>query len=486
MSNKQRNILNALFIIFLFCDLSYSFYRYLEQPLDGDLAPVVLPHPVYQRVLDDPFGYRTFTDTTMYAGSNRYFAHLSYSAFFNHVPFFFQKFFSPLDSLYIAAGSLRMLIHLILLVMISFYARDIIKANFTESLIIMSITTCFFQTGRLEPFFGLNQPSITYSAFYPLPMAMLMILFYPFVKRLTTQVPLTFSVAEHLLCIIMLVFVSFSGSLMPAVLILTIATFHFIRFYTSLKLFNGNLFQKVIRYISECKRTILAYSILMFIVAAYSMYLSAFNIENTFDHLALNLRYERMPKGLWNMIIANNAYLVFILLYIISVYLINAKLSKQITRNWRLLANGALIFVFLYTALLPFGGYRAYRALIIRSDSYIPVITLCVILFASASVLMVRYAIENNLRSLLLIPLIFIVYYTAIDNSNIHTNYCERESIQILQHSSETITVIPYKCNLMGWIPMQDLTYSTSNSELLYRWHITDKVKYYMHSTENP
>jgi hypothetical protein len=315
-------------------------------------------------------------------------------------------------------------------------------------------------------------------------MAILLLLFYPFTRKLKADKEVYLSVTEHLICLVLLVVVSFSGSLMPAILILVVATFHLMQWINAIHLYQGNIFIKTIRYISTCNLTIILYTVLILFVAAYSLYLSTFNIENTFDHLNLSERYERMPEGLWNMIIANNAYPVWIVLYIISVYLINKKLPKETTHIWVMMANGILIFSLLYTVLLPCGGYRAYRAFIIRSDSFIPIITFCAILFSAGSILIMRYAIEHKNYFLLLIPLAFIVYYTVVDNSNISTNYCERESIQLLQKSQEAITVIPYRCNLMGWIPMSDLTYSQSNAELLYRWHVTDTIKYYNHSME--
>ena len=86
MNKQLRNKgFKYLLLIILVFDLSYSFVLHYNMPLDGDLAPIVVPSEEYKDVLKDPLGIRVLTTGDRYDNPNRNFAHLFLREYFkNH------------------------------------------------------------------------------------------------------------------------------------------------------------------------------------------------------------------------------------------------------------------------------------------------------------------------------------------------------------------------------------------------------------------
>ena len=110
-------------LLFLLADTGYSFVQHFNMPLDGDLSCVVLPDGMYQHIWDDPLGWNTISSQQPTITPNRFFAHYATRTWFRSVPFFLQRFMSPIDSLYATAALAKTLIQILILLLLSAYAH---------------------------------------------------------------------------------------------------------------------------------------------------------------------------------------------------------------------------------------------------------------------------------------------------------------------------------------------------------------------------
>src|SRR4051812_14021569 len=96
-----KQLLVVLLVLFIVYDTCRSFEQHLQMPLDGDIANIVLPVEVFKPAMSDPFAFRVLFHAKKYHAPNRAFAHWSMSLYYKTVPFVFQKFTSPVNSIYL-------------------------------------------------------------------------------------------------------------------------------------------------------------------------------------------------------------------------------------------------------------------------------------------------------------------------------------------------------------------------------------------------
>ena len=111
--------LSWLLALLVLLDLLYSATQHYRQPLDGDVAAIVLPVPAYAPVLHDPFGLRLLRTGQSHAGSNRFFAHATQLAFLRAVPGWLQSVVSPISSVYLACALLKTAVQALLLTLLA-------------------------------------------------------------------------------------------------------------------------------------------------------------------------------------------------------------------------------------------------------------------------------------------------------------------------------------------------------------------------------
>ena len=174
----RRSIIPLIILLVSF-DLGFSFLQYASHPLDGDLAHIVLPSKGYQAVLDHPFGLPVLFEGERYAAPNRYFAHWFMGAYFKSVPHLLQSFFTPMESVYMACAVLKILIHILLLGLLSRFIGLAFSATKQQYWLIVLLLFPLFQANGYTHF-GLIFSSITYTVFYALPLALLLLFFLPF------------------------------------------------------------------------------------------------------------------------------------------------------------------------------------------------------------------------------------------------------------------------------------------------------------------
>ena len=115
MLESSNRWIKILIVIILLFDLGYSFVQHYYEPLDGDMVGVILPTTDYAPVLQDPFGLSILLEGKKYAATNRYFVHQSVVSWFRYVPFVFQQFTDPVNSVYASAALFKIILQVFLL-----------------------------------------------------------------------------------------------------------------------------------------------------------------------------------------------------------------------------------------------------------------------------------------------------------------------------------------------------------------------------------
>lgn len=459
---KNKIIIFAL-LLFLVADTILSFSHQYNYPLDGDFPNIVLPDPVFDAVLSDPFGTKALLHGEIYQAPNRYFAHQSMITYFKTVPFYLQYFFSPLDSIYIACAIIKTLAQLVLIYVLSYLITGTFNLLNKSFLLTAALITTLFQSGGFQETMGIINPSITYFFFYSLPLAFLFILIIPFYRYFFNGQAISYNYASVTLWIILAIYISLNGPLIPAVILISLPL----------------LFYNILRKKITSDRKVNAFLVFLFILSLYSFYIGRFNWENFVTLLPLKERFLRLPIGLGKLFIEKQllglplltVFTLFNFIWI-TLFYTNAE-TKKISS----LIKWIGLFILIYTIMLPFGGYRPYRFYIVRSDTYMPVILLIVFSFGLSSTYLLKQ-LSGKTSKIFGTALIILGFIMA--NADLKTkseSKYERAAIEKIACSPKNIVKLDDWCSIWAWNKRDTPEDSKNTAELLYYLRITSTLK---------
>ena len=142
------------------------------------------------------------------------------------------------------------------------------------------------------------------------------------------------------------------------------------------------------------------------------------------------------------------------------------------------------LFALIYLLLLPLGGYREYRPLIVRRDSIMPII-LGGMAFYGLSTYFLLYHLPAHIRRWYIAGVVlFAAIYINADSfrlQDLQSNRCEREGLERLAEATEPVVRVSGECAVMAWWKINDPKYSETNAQLLEYWGITKGKKLYYH-----
>lgn len=460
----KKNILIALLGLFVLYDICRSFDQHLHMPLDGDLALIVLPADCFKAAMKDPLGIQASVNGKVYHASNRAFAHWTMSLYFKTVPFFFQLFSSPLDSIYLAAALAKIIFQLLIAFMLARYARPS-TFQLTDLIISFAILMPLFQTGGFNSYIGVIDQSITYSFFYALPIALLLVFFFPFYRYFKSDEPLNFSPIKHAVWLLFIVFLSFNGPLTCAIVVTLVASiFIFLFFY------------KVagIKQI-QLDKTVRNYLIGFFLLALYSLYVGTFNAEKFSTPLPIYARYEQLLDGLQKMFIGNEA-LPILVVFIAATILILKKKSGSSNIEW--LVIPIVFYCVFFIVLLPLGGYRIYRPNVLRNDTAIPILICCFFLMIYTTRIILELTFK--FKAIYMIVLVGLLLFFHLSDGHISSrNQSEKKAILEIAASKKQTVVINDYCTILSYKPITDSLESDIHMKLLHYYGVIDKPKLY-------
>lgn len=459
-----KKLIIALLGLFVFYDICRSFDQHLHMPLDGDLALIVLPAEVFKATMKEPFGIKASVNGHYYHASNRAFAHWTMSLYFKTVPFVFQLFSSPLDSIYLSAALAKILFQLLICYMLARYVTPH-SFRLSDLIISMAILTPLFQTGGFNQYMGIIDQSITYSFFYALPVGLLLVFFFPFYRYFAFDEALNFSVIKHIIWLLLIVFLSFNGPLTAAIAATVIASIFGIYFFYRI---SGTKSFRI-------DNKVIIYLFLFGLIAMYSLYVGTFNVENLSTPMPINKRYLNLLAGLQEIFVGNVAIPLLLILIMLNVIILKKLQDKKSILQ---IVVSMIIFSLLYIFLLPLGGYRIYRPNVIRNDTALPILISCFFLL----LLSTRYVLNKEFR----FKGVYLTFLTALlmffhfaDGHISGRNESEKKAILEIAASKQHTVVIHDYCTILSYQPITDSLESAIHMELLQYYGVLDKPKLY-------
>jgi hypothetical protein len=471
--------LRFIFLTLLIIDISYSFIQHSNTELDGDMADHILPSHWYQKVLDDPFGLNVLLKNEVYAGPNRFFSHWIYSKYFKVVPLALQKIFNPVDSIYISCAIAKTAIQIFLILLLAAYIsgkKNIFSKEFLMSAILVAPFFITYKYYRL----GIIDRSITLTFFYALPLGLLLLFFLPFFKKLFYNEEIKTGWVYRACLFLLSIIISLSGPLIPAVVLIVCPAVLIDMWYHHFK--EPSTLPFIHRAVSSLKKIpndFLFYFILVSALSLYSLYIGKNNIENTTTEISLSDRYALLANGLTGLLTWMPLLIPLIIMIAINSIIIIKYFNNDNGRKILNFLKWIIICSIIYIMLLPLGGFRSYRPLIIRYDTMMPVTLSLIIIFG----LTVNFLILNLSGKFKIIfstaIIIFLLVYCFEDKPTVGENKCERNALYEISESEESIVLVSGDCSIMSWGKISDPKDSELNAELLKYWGITKEKKLY-------
>jgi hypothetical protein len=215
-------------------------------------------------------------------------------------------------------------------------------------------------------------------------------------------------------------------------------------------------------------------------MSCYSLYLGTYNSDFVNDSIPLIKRYQILPQGIYKTFTYMNGfgylYTIIILNFALIVRYHQDKQGRKMMYN----AAWVMIFILMYIMLLPLGGYRIYRPLIVRYDSILPVTMMLLFLFSTSTLFLI-----NNINTLkfkrLYITIIVaaLIAYSITDAEIKVRNDYEKKALYTVASSESDVVALTDSCQVMSWYVITKPHESTMNAELMRFWKITDRVKLY-------
>lgn len=485
-----RLIIIVLFGGFLLFDWYASFEFYRQTAILGDLVAITFPVSGYDTVLEDPFGIRVMLTGEAGAGTNRFWSHFIACTYFDHVPLLLQRLgIPPVDSLYIACALLKLLVQIGLMLILSKWTLGKSSIWSLQGLILAAFISSFFLTAHtdhrafdLRRSMAIIDASIVYTIFYAGALLLLLLYLHPFLQRIRGFKAPSFSIGQHLFLLAYSLVVGFNGSLnTPVILILCplLLLAEWFKWYQQQPT-TASFFKKTISALQHIPKGILLHLVWLILLNLYSHYLGTFNVENPTEIPSLAERYALFGRGFYREYIWNDFHpaplgILLVLSLLHSSFLLPALAPAQ--RNaYRNTLVVVLLFITAYTLLLPLGGYRPYRPLIIRYDVAMPTTLSIFFLFFYSSVLLLQQ-LRGKAQLLYMVPLLSLMMFLSIIDRipNPPSNGCEYDSLKQFAQAEEQLVVLRH-CPVLSWhvFSSTDGSESRPAAGVLYRWGIID------------
>jgi hypothetical protein len=463
-----KNRLLLIFVgIFSISDFTFSFIQYYNTPLFGDLASHVLPDEIIQPVFDDPFGFNMLLAGEKHSNPNRFFSHFFLSEYFQHVPFWLQKFTNPVNSVYLASALAKITVQVLFVFLMAAFVsgkRNPFNRKFLFSAVLVAP---LFQVYGFWSRMGIVDKSVVYTFFYGIPLVLLMLFFLPVFNRMLRNKKIR--MANWIFLLPLIVILPLSGPLVPAV-ILIVSFLIFINYWVHAESKRPSDFLK---YVPD---EIYVLLIPICVWSLYSLFLGFYNSNYDSEMISLWERFKRLPKGVYSQLFHSLGFPLMLMMIGVNIIFMKKKHSPESRKLVRILIWIG-IFAFIYILFLPFGGYRPYRPRIIRYDTFMPV-NITLIWFFAASCWFLLNHLKGKKKKQYMAGLIFVLLiFIVADLDGIGENKCERNAFEKMAHSKESIVAIPKDCHIMDWYNVYDYNQTESKAELIYYWGITDHKK---------
>ncbi len=477
--NFINKIITTCLFLLLCIDIVYSFFEHYSVPLDGDMPTIILPSESNKTVLNDPFGFNVLLHDSVYVATNRFFAHWTMRSYFRTMPFFFQKFTNPVNSVYLSCALAKTVIQILIIYLLSIYISGKSKIFDKDFLLAAILITPLFQAFGYNGQMGIIDKSITYTFFYAFPLSLVLIFFLPYFLSVFHNKKLKSNLLYIFLSVILLIILSFNGPLNPAVVLLICILIFIYSFFS--KFFSTSYKSLTKNFLHSFKKSFKDYPVLFLIAIAvclYSFYIGLNNSDSIHNSISLSDRYTRLPYG-FKQFVQRPGPSLLLMIIIINTIIISRQKSNPQSKRILMLLKWIGLFSAIYILLLPLGGYRTYRPGILRRDTIMPVMFCLFFFYGISSYYLIRQLTFNHKKLYFTVLIIFMLTFTFADTTNFKSNHCERKSLELLAQSKEKIVPLKEDCTVMSWNKFTEYGYSYEISELLEYWGIVKKCTWF-------
>ena len=453
----------GLLILFVLAVLGRAYLQYQQLTIDGDLAAIVLPAAWYAPVLRDPFGWAALRHHAVYAAPNRFFAHWLLSGYFRAVPLGLQRFTTPIASVYLAISLFKLGTQALLLYLLALYAGAPADLRRPAPWLLMALLVPLFQTAGYNVQMGIIDHAVTYTAFYALPLALLLLWLLPFYRAAHRGAWAPLPWYRLLLLAALAVVLALNGPVVQgtvAVLLPGLAGYWWAT-------------RRAARPLPWQPALLLAW---LGLLCLYSLYLGRSNAENLAATLALGERYQRLPLGIFKLLTVKIGLPLLIVAVLVNARLIRRVAPSPAGRRLLTLLRWLGFFIALYLLLLPLGGYRSYRPLLLRRDTALPITLGLVIGYGATTYYLLRQLPATRLRRWYVVGIgAFSLLFLVTDKLRIKgdNNACEQAALAELARAPAGVAHLPTTCPVLTWTPITDYHESATQAALLQHWRVT-------------
>lgn len=433
----------------------------------------LIPGDGIQKLLHDPFGWQALIYQEKYENPNRFFCHWTMYHYYHTAMGICRQFADPVTSIYWCTAFAKTLFQCCIVVLLARLVAYRQKFWSLDTWMAKALIFPLIQNHGYYATFGVIDSSPTYAFFYAYPTALLLFMIYGFIRCKGQDFSNTASPWLPMIMYVLIPVVCLSGPLNPGICILLMGAY-ILYIARQKQLLQPRHLQQRLQYLFhefKYKQPILWLTILG-IFSIYALYLGRFNSLEERSVITLKEMYHRYPDALEFIFTSEPSYVLVLSTLCLNFLLIHFSTIKQASLHRRI-TYSAFAFCLIYIFLLPLGGYRVYRPLILRYDTIIPV-NLCFMLLFAQSTLMLLHRLKRISRMVyVVIPAVFLSIFMMADISDLDENNFERKALQaIMKHPNKTIR-LRESCRVVSWSVITDPNASQWSMEMLRKLNIT-------------
>ena len=467
-----KRLIPFALILFLLADLGYSFLQHSAQPLDGDMAWNIVPASDVAHILENPFGTGVILKHESYPNPNRFFCHYAMKSYFDAAPLFLQKFTDPVNSIYLSCALVKIVIQIFLIFLLAMAVSGTWNVFSLDFLIAATLVTPFFQTNGYQSYMGIIDRSPTYTFFYALPCAFLLLYFLPFIRQYYHNIKPGNRVLIHILWIPLAIVISLSGPLNPGVvLICTLLLLAGSAYKIVTKQNHQGFFRKMHSIISTIPRNYWFFLMPAAIFSLYSLYLGSYNTNDI--HVPLGELYSRLPAGLYYPFTKKLGFPVIFAILSLNYFIINRNFKTPEGKKILTIFQWMVVFSVVYFLLLPLGGSRDNRPNVLRYDTMMPFTISLIMVFGISALFLIKNLAGKQKKWFLAVVFGVLLLFTINDEALFDKNQCERAALMEISKANGNTVRLPGDCKVLSWKKTATPEESKLNSELLTMWRVT-------------
>ena len=430
--------------------------------------------PIYE----NPFGTAIILKDLAYPNPNRFFCHWSLKNYFETTPLLLQKVVQPIDSVYLSCAIAKILIQLILIVLLSASITGSGKWFSFDFIIAAVLVTPLFQTNGYRSYMGIIDPSISYTFFYALPCALLLLYLWPFMLQYFHGKKPAFQWIIKIIWIPLAIVVCLSGPLNPGIVLVCSVLLFFHKIKNNYAQLNQTgIIKRAFQTVKNIPANYWFYFLPISLLSLYSLYLGRLNSLNV--NIPLNELFSRIPEGIFYQFTQKIGFPILFLILLLNAIIIAKRFKTQEGEKLLTFFKWFGLFALLYILLLPFGGYRIYRPFVLRYDTIMPITLGLIFMFGATTLYIIKRMTTKQKFWYIPIIILILFIYTNSDEAQFGKNKCERIALKEIAASNDSIVQLHTNCTVLSWEIIRKTQDSELNAQLLNMWGITKEKKLY-------